>query len=101
MRSRDHEHNPFLFNYLKEESPASNSIPPGVRLEPPKLFDVWPKVWLLAQLRIHNLTELFDHPNPSCSRDSLEVLLKLVGLENAIVTQRSRLFACERPTIPP
>src|SRR5262249_52170289 len=74
---------------LVEEPPGADAVPPSVRGVSLKLPDVRTVARMARKLGINDLAELADDLGAAGARELAEVLLKLLGLEDPILTQRN------------
>ena len=93
MISGEHENQPLSFVNGIEESDISDSIPPGLRDGVPKLLDILADVRARSKLGIDVRGELVVDACLLSTEVLLEVFLKLCGLENAKVSQRTCPYA--------
>ena len=61
MNGGEKEDNPLLFIDLVEEAPGADPVAPGRRLVALEAPIVWADVGVLAQLRVHHLSQLVDN----------------------------------------
>ena len=100
MVGSDHEDDLRIIINLKKKPPGPDSIPPCLRVEVFKFFDVWPEVGVLHQLGMHVFLKFPNHFALTGFCDLGKVLLKLLGLKYPIFIQRSGPFSLWLPWSP-
>ena len=91
MRSSDHEYDLLNFVDFVEEAPGSNPVAPSFRGVVFQLPHIRTVEGIDPKLRVHNSAKLSRHRLMSASGNLSKVLRELVGLENAVFTQRNSL----------
>ena len=96
MVGGQHEDDALLFIHPIKEAVIPDAIPPSLGHGVPQLLNIFPKVGVLAKLRIDVRGQLLLDASVLSSKVLLEIALKLRGLEETELSQQIYLSAASR-----